>query len=76
MVFNIKLSNSRKVSEFVGIANSFPCTIKAFSDKYSVSAKSIMGMLALDMGKELKIELDDEFADAFGQAIEDFLVKE
>ena len=76
MVFNIKLSNSRKVSEFVGIANSFPCTIKAFSDKYSVSAKSIMGMLALDMGKEIKIELDDEFADEFSQAIEEFMVKE
>ena len=76
MVFNIKLSNSRKVSEFVGIANRFPCTIKASSDKYSVSAKSIMGMLALDMGKEIKIELEDKFADAFGEAIEEFVVKE
>lgn len=75
MVFDVKLSNSRKVSEFVGIANSFPCTIKAFSDKYSVNAKSIMGMLALDLGKEIKIEIEDNFADSFGKAIEEFITE-
>ena len=75
MVYNVKLSNSRKVSEFVGIANRFPCTIKAFSDKYSVNAKSIMGMLALDLGKEIKIEIEDSSAEAFGEAIEEFITE-
>ncbi len=75
MVYYVKLSNSRKVSEFVGIANRFPCTIKAFSDKYSVNAKSIMGMLALDLGKEIKIEIEDECADNFGKEIEGFVIK-
>ena len=75
MVYNVKLSNSRKVSEFVGIANRFPCTIKAFSDKYSVNAKSIMGMLALDLCKEIKIEIEDSSAEAFGEAIEGFITE-
>lgn len=75
MVYSVKLSNSRKVSEFVGIANGFQCTIKAFSDKYSVNAKSIMGMLALDLANEIKIEIDDECADSFGEAIQDFITE-
>ncbi len=75
MVYSVMLSNSRKVSELVGIANRFPCTVKASSDKHTVNAKSIMGMLTLDLTKKISIEIDDSQAVAFGDAIADFITE-
>ena len=75
MVYSIMLSDTRKVSEFVGIANKFRGPIRIISDKYRVNAKSIMGMLTLDLTKKLTVEIEDAEAEAFGEEIENFLVK-
>ncbi len=75
MIFSIMLPNTRKVSEFVAIANKFSCPVRIISDKYKVNAKSIMGMLTLDLTKKLTVEIDDAEAKAFEEEIANFLVK-
>lgn len=74
MTYSIMLSNTRKVSEFVGIANRYQSSIKASSDKYTANAKSIMGMLTLDLTKKITVEIDDAEAEKFAEDIADFIV--
>lgn len=74
MTYNIMIPNTRRVSEFVGIANKFRSEIKAVSGKYTANAKSIMGMLTLDLTKKITIEIGDEDAKEFEKEIESFIV--
>ena len=75
MTYKIMLSNTRKVSEFVGIANKYPGNVRVTSGKFSANAKSIMGMLALDLTNALTIEVDDKDSQAFSEDVQEFLVK-
>lgn len=75
MTFTIILPNTRKVSEFVGIANKYRGSVRATSGKYTADAKSIMGMLTLDLTKKITVEIDDADAASFAAEIEVFLAK-
>lgn len=75
MTYNIMLTNTRKVSEFVGIANKYTGSVKATSGKYTANAKSIMGMLTLDLTNIITVEVSDSDAQSFCEDIQDFLVK-
>lgn len=75
MKFSIVLPNTRRVSEFVGIANKYRGEVRAASGKYTANAKSIMGMLTLDLTKKITVEVDEAEAAAFSADIGDFLVK-
>ncbi len=75
MVYSVVLSNARKASEFVAIANKFTSPVRIISDKYAINAKSMMGMMTLELGKSLTVEVDDSEAEAFLAEIENFLVK-
>lgn len=75
MTYSIMIANTRRVSEFVGIANKYRGDICAVSGKYTANAKSIMGMLTLDLTKKITIEVDDADAADFAQEIESFIVK-
>ncbi len=75
MTYSIMIANTRRVSEFVGIANKYRGDIRAVSGKYTANAKSIMGMLTLDLTKKITIEVDDADAADFAQEIESFIVK-
>lgn len=74
MTYNIKLPNTRRVSEFVGIANKYKGEIRAHSDNRIANAKSIMGMLTLDLSKNIAIEVPDSDAPSFAEEIDSFLV--
>ena len=75
MTYSIILPDTRRVSEFVGIANKYRGEIRAVSGKYTANAKSIMGMLTLDLSKKVTIEIDDKDSASFAQEIESFIVK-
>ncbi len=75
MLYTITLPNTRKVSEFVGIANKYKGTIKATSGKYTADAKSIMGMLTLDLTKKISVDVNDDDAPAFADDIAEFISK-
>ena len=74
MKYEILLSSGRKVSEFVGIANNYKSDIRVICGEHTASAKSIMGMLALDLKQTLTVDIPDEDAEKFSADIAPFLV--
>lgn len=54
----VKLNSIDEVKAFVEITSSKDYEITLESDKFIVNAKSIMGVLSLDLTKPLKIKAD------------------
>ena len=75
MTYSIMLTNTRKVSEFVGIANKCAGNVRATSGKHTANAKSIMGMLTLDLTNVITVEVSEADAQGFSEDIQEFLVK-
>ncbi len=55
--FYIKLKSINDVKEFVRIANLFEEDIDLVSGRYTVDAKSIMGIFSLDLSKPIRVEV-------------------
>jgi phosphotransferase system HPr-like phosphotransfer protein len=51
----ILLDSVEKVKKFVDIAATFPCELDIKSGRYTVDAKSIMGIFSLDLKKPLTL---------------------
>ena len=64
----IKLDSIDEVKEFCGLTNGCKYDVDLISGKYTVDAKSIMGIFSLDLTKALKMVIH-----ADGEAAEDFL---
>lgn len=75
MTYEVNLPNARRVSEFVAVANKYDSPIRAISGIYTANAKSIMGMLTLDLSASISVSVEDEDADRFAEDIVDFLKK-
>ena len=56
----IKINSIDKVKSFVRDAESFSCDIDVVSGRYTINAKSIMGIFSIDLTKELKIIIQSE----------------
>ena len=55
---------AQKVKEFVAITQESECEILLKSGKYVVDAKSILGVMSLDLSKPLTVEIySDDCAD-------------
>lgn len=54
----IKLPYVSSVKDFVNIAMRYKCTATMVSNAYTVDAKSIMGLLSLDLSKPVKLILE------------------
>jgi len=54
----ITLSSIDAVKKFVSIANSHPFDIDLVSGRYTINAKSIMGIFSLELSKNLVIQAD------------------
>lgn len=77
MKVNINMIN--KVKAFVQIANSVPADVTLKSGRYSVDAKSIMGVFSLNLTDPLEVvvETDDpDVIDAFKEKAKDFIVED
>ncbi len=59
----IKLGSIAEVKEFTALANSRSFEIDLVSGKYTVDAKSIMGIFSLDLTKDLTLILRGEDAE-------------
>ena len=53
--FEIKLPLINDIKEFANIMSCHPYVVEAVSGRYKVDAKSIMGLLSLDLSKPIKI---------------------
>ena len=56
----VKINSIDKVKEFVKDAESFSCDIDVISGRYTINAKSLMGIFSIDLTKELKIIIQSE----------------
>lgn len=57
-----KLQSISQINEFVEICGTIPCEVAIKQGNFRVNAKSLMGILSLDLSKELNVEIaDDKF---------------
>ncbi len=72
---NISLNSLDKIKNFVGIVSNLDSEIDLISGRYVVNAKSIMGVLSLDLSKDIQMNIYNEkiFDDA-KKILHDFLI--
>ena len=68
----ISLQMAQNVKEFVKIVQDYPYEIDLKSDKYVVDAKSILGILSLDLSKPLVVEIHSDNCDDLVEALKKF----
>lgn len=76
--FLVKLTSISDVKDFVSAATVQPCDIDVVSGRYTIDAKSIMGLFSLDLTKPIRVEVQgsDEEAAAFHAAVATMAVEE
>lgn len=77
MTKNIQLLSISDVKEFVNAANSIDFDIDLISGRYTVDAKSIMGIFSLDLTKPIVIAANTdnaEKANQFFDSIKKFII--
>ena len=71
----VTLNTIEKVNRFVKIANEFDCDIDVVSDRYVLNAKSILGILSLNLLKPIKIIIhsdSEKMVKRFNEIMEEF----
>ena len=56
----IRLAGIEDVKKFVSITNRYGFKINLISDKYTIDAKSIMGVFSLDLSRPLTMQIEEE----------------
>ncbi len=74
--FYVQLTSINDVKLFVNAACSQMCEIDIISGRYTVDAKSIMGIFSIDLAKPIKIEVhgSDEECETFRNAVKAYIV--
>ncbi|GHU50257.1 hypothetical protein AGMMS49975_00930 [Clostridia bacterium] len=71
----ISLSSIDKVKAFVAIVSAYGGDFDLSSSRYTVDAKSIMGIFSLDLSSPLKLAIyDAEAAGSIKEQLKDFIV--
>lgn len=69
----IILNSIDSVKTFVNIVNTYDFDVDLISGRYTVDAKSIMGIFSLDLSKPIKVEAHSDNCDAFMDALKPFV---
>ena len=72
-VCNITLNTINDVKNFVSIVSQCPYEVDLISDRYTIDAKSIMGIFSLDLSKPIQMNIHDDKRDEFLARIKGFL---
>jgi len=72
----VSLASIDAVKKFVGVANKYSFDIELISGKYTINAKSIMGIFSLELSKTLTMQADCTEDSPLAAEIEPFVVKE
>lgn len=70
----ILLPNINSVREFVNIACKYSGDMVIKSNEYIINAKSIIGILSLDLSEPINLSIEDENCDDFIKNIRKYLV--
>lgn len=74
-IIKVKLTNARDISILVASANKFEDEINAIHGKYVVNAKSIMGLLSLDLSNEIIISCNNDLViKELANLLEDYII--
>ncbi|MDR2656041.1 MAG: HPr family phosphocarrier protein [Oscillospiraceae bacterium] len=71
----IVLNTINDVKEFVTIVSGYDFDIDLVSGRYSIDAKSIMGIFSLDLSKPIELKAHSDSPEEFFKEIDKFLVK-
>lgn len=71
----ISLHSVDDVKKLVTLANSYPFDIRLSEGKYTVNAKSVMGVFSLDLSKKIKLVAECEEDSSFCEALIDFVIE-
>lgn len=75
--FYVKLDTIEKVQKFVNVANSIVPDLDVIYGRYIIDAKSVMGIFAMDLSKDLLIRIhssDLDECERIKVKFEDFIV--
>ncbi|MCR5005715.1 MAG: HPr family phosphocarrier protein [Clostridiales bacterium] len=73
----VLIDTIEKVKQFVQIVSGFPCEMDLSTGRYTIDAKSIMGIFSLDISAPLDLIIHDEKAvPSIREALDSFLIKE
>ncbi|MDP4108768.1 MAG: HPr family phosphocarrier protein [Bacillota bacterium] len=73
---NVHLSYINDVKKIVSAASDMECEIDLVSGRYTIDARSIMGIFSLDFSKPITLEIhgSDDQAKEFTEKIKEYLV--
>lgn len=72
----VLIDNIDKVKRLANIAMSLPFYVDAVSERWKVDAKSLLGLLSLDVSKPIELRFDAENEDRVRFAFSEFEVNE
>lgn len=72
---NVKLETINDVKEFVNAVTLCNFDVDLVSGRYSIDAKSIMGIFSLDLSKPVELQAHVESADELIEKLDKFIVK-
>jgi phosphotransferase system HPr-like phosphotransfer protein len=70
----VLIDNIDKVKRLANIAMSLPFYVDAVSERWKVDAKSLLGLLSLDVSKPIELRFDAENEDRVRFALSEFEV--
>ena len=68
----ILLDSIDKVKAFVAKISMFPCDVDLISGRYTIDAKSIMGIFSLDLAKPIKLVICDPACENLAEQLKEF----
>ncbi|WP_394525983.1 HPr family phosphocarrier protein [Lacrimispora sp. JR3] len=71
---SVKISTIGAVQEFNRICSQFDCDMDLSQGKYTVDAKSIMGIFSLNLEEELELVANTEDKELVDEKFSDFIV--
>lgn len=75
----VSLNTIEKVKKFTAIANSFDCEVDVLQGRYTIDAKSVLGVFSLDLTKTVTVEIesdDEKEIDKFLKKMEEFRIND
>ncbi len=69
----ISLTQVSQVRELVNLVGQAPCDVDMVSGRYTVNAKSMLGIYSLDLSKPIRILIHSDDCDDLKKALEKFM---
>lgn len=70
--FDIQLTRTSQVQQFVALMTQCPCEVDIVSGRYTVDAKSLLGIYSLDLSRPLTLLVHGSCPDEVEKALADY----